>query len=334
MNVSRRRHGFTLIELLVAVAITAVLVGLLLSVTIGTLNLWRRAQDNFTASTQAMLVLDYLERDLQAALFRGDGTCWMAVEIIDAPGALASHGWLVSPRMKPAGAESARVLPPESGGAELGLEEARFGLSGAWLRFITTHVETRTTDRPGGSLPVAVSYQMVRRPVSGRVSATTAAEVRYTLFRSAVTATTTFASGYEVTGADYDSGSPNPPATRAARSLTNPSTSGDAIATNVVDFGIWLYRRNETGGLTRIFPTDADDSAHFARSRATFPTVADVMVRILTEHGAALVAAIERGGGAVTRPAAYATDAEWWWAEVEAHSRVVVRRIEVKGAGE
>lgn len=334
MNVSRLRHGFTLIELLVAVAITAVLVGLLLSVTIGTLNLWRRAQDNFTASTQAMLVLDYLERDLQAALFRGDGTCWMAVEIIDAPGALASHGWLVSPRMKPAGAESARVLPPESGGAEPGLEEARFGLSGAWLRFITTHVETRTTDRPGGSLPVAVSYQMVRRPVSGRVSATTAAEVRYTLFRSAVTATTTFASGYEVTGADYDSGSPNPPATRAARSLTNPSTSGDAIATNVVDFGIWLYRRNEAGGLTRIFPTDADDSAHFARSRATFPTVADVMVRILTEHGAALVAAIERGGGAVTRPAAYATDAEWWWAEVEAHSRVVVRRIEVKGAGE
>lgn len=334
MNVSRLRHGFTLIELLVAVAITAVLVGLLLSVTIGTLNLWRRAQDNFTASTQAMLVLDYLERDLQAALFRGDGTCWMAVEIIDAPGALASHGWLVSPRMKPAGAESARVLPPESGGAEPGLEEARFGLSGAWLRFITTHVETRTTDRPGGSLPVAVSYQMVRRPVSGRVSATTAAEVRYTLFRSAVTATTTFASGYEVTGADYDSNSSNPPATRAAHSLTNPSTSGDAIATNVVDFGIWLYRRNETGGLTRIFPTDADDSAHFARSRATFPTVADVMVRILTEHGAALVAAIERGGGAVTRPAAYATDAEWWWAEVEAHSRVVVRRIEVKGAGE
>ena len=55
------------------------------------------------------------------------------------------------------------------------------------------------------------------------------------------------------------------------------------------------------------------------------------MVRLLTERGATLLAEIESGAGRVTRPPAYASDAEWWWAVVEANSRVYVRRVEVKG---
>ena len=60
--------------------------------------------------------------------------------------------------------------------------------------------------------------------------------------------------------------------------------------------------------------------------------MADVMVRILTEEGARIIGGMERGSGTLLRPTAYATDGEWWWAVVEANSRVVVRRIEIKGA--
>jgi prepilin-type N-terminal cleavage/methylation domain-containing protein len=333
MKLTPKANGFTLVELLVAMTITAILAALMLTVTAHVLALWRRAQDNFTTSSQATLVLDYLERDLQAAIFRdGEGAC-LAVDILDSPDVLISHGWLTATAMKPSGGESRRLLPAGTGGTGPAIADARFGLSGAWLRFISTNVETRDSSRPGGggAMPVAVSYQLVRRPVSGEVRVDPAAAVRYTLFRSAVTAASTFSTGYNVMASGYDSSSPHPPVARSARSLTNPSTGGDAIATNVVDFGIWLYARDGAGGLTRLFPTDDADLSHVADTRDHFPAVAEVMVRILTEEGAKIIAAIERNDGAITRPAGYATDAEWWWAEVEANSRVVVRRIEVEG---
>jgi hypothetical protein len=52
------------------------------------------------------------------------------------------------------------------------------------------------------------------------------------------------------------------------------------------------------------------------------------LVRILSEEGATLIEAVE--AGRLARPATYATDAEWWWGLVEAHSAVFVRRVEIK----
>ena len=70
---------------------------------------------------------------------------------------------------------------------------------------------------------------------------------------------------------------------RAAATLTNPPVS-DALAANVVDFGIWLYvRETGTDNLRRIFPAENDDLAHAAHGigvladSARFPDVADVM---------------------------------------------------------
>ena len=320
--------AFTLLELLVAATITLVLAGLMLAVVAGTLNLWHRTQDSFSTATEAKLVLDLVERDLQAAVFRQDGTTWLAVDVMNNPGSLASHGWLVPPAAgKPAGAESQRLVPD---GAAPSITDARFGFSGAWLRFLTTNVES------GGSLPVAVSYQIARRPLSGAVSASSAADVRYSLFRSAVSTDKSFASGNDVLAAGYGSATVNPGASRSPPTLTNPSSS-DALATNVVDFGAWLQVRDANGGLRRIFPADNSDSTHAARDPGgatdanRFPEVVDVMVRIMTEQGATLLAEMENGSGHLVRPPAYATDAAWWWAVVEANSRVYVRRVEVKG---
>ncbi len=323
--------GFTLLELLVAATIAVGLAGLMLAVVSGTLNLWHRTQAGFSTASQAKLVLDMIERDLQAAVFRRDGDIWLAVDVINSPSTLVSHGWLISAAGKPATTESQRLLPNVGEGATPLLGNARFGLSGAWLRFITSNMES------GGSLPIAVSYQVVRRPVSGSVSASNPADRRYSLFRSAISAENTFACGNNVTVLEYGSFTSTPAAPRDQATLTNPNGS-DALATNIVDFGIWLYIRDSSGGLRRIFPSGSSDTSHSARETGIisddtrFPEVADVMVRILSDNGAAVLAEIENGGGHLTRPVAHASDAEWWWAVAEANSQVFIRRVEMKGA--
>jgi len=330
MNRSLPR-AFTLLELLVAVTLTLGIAAVMLAVTAGTLTLWRRAQDRFSTAAQAQLALDFLERDLQAGVFRPDGsTIWLAVTVANDAAGVAHHGWQTAARMKPATRESLAVLPRGSDERTPTIADARFGLSGAWLRFIAHNVES------AGSLPVALSYQLARRPVSGAVADTAnPAEVRYALFRAAVAGDTSFAIGNDVTAAGYGSGAEAPAAERAASTLTNPNTGNDTLVTNAVDFGVWLYVRDTAGALRRIFPADAADLTHQARDPGgadddnRYPDVADVMLRVLSEDGARQVAAIEQGR--VPRPAGFADDAQWWWAVVEANSTVFVRRIELKG---
>jgi hypothetical protein len=324
MKLGRRRCGFTVLELLVAAAITVVLAGMMLSVTSVTLRLWRTNQDAFLADAESKLVLDQIERDLHAAMFRNDAQPWFAVDVINAAGSLTTHGWVSGSPMKPASSESQAVLPPGEDGRDPKISDARFGLSGAWLRFVTTPIDA------AGSLPATVSYQLVRRPVSGSVTnASNPAEIRYALFRSVAATDTTFSTGYNVL-AGYGSTSASAPATRSARSITNPNNA-DVVATNVVDFGVWLYRRDNSGSLIRVFPASNSSYSYTGLGAADFPRVVDVFVRILTEQGARQIEAIERGGGALNRPAEFSSDAEWWWSVVEANSRVVVRRIEIRG---
>ena len=329
--IDRPRAGFTLLELLVAVVITIILAALMLSVVTGTLTLWHRTQDRFSTSVQAALVFDLLERDLQAAICRRDSAAWMGLDVTPDATSLSNHGWLIAGVMKPASASSQRVLPDAGDGQAPSLAEARFGLSGAWLRFITTNGEA------DGSLPVAVSYQIARRPLSGSVASSNPASIRYALFRSAVSTAGSLSVGNDVLAVGYRSNSVAPAAARNPRTLMNPNNA-DALATNVVDFGLWFYVRDGvTGRLRRIFPADRADLAHVVRETSAtpdenkFPDVADVMLRVLHEEGASLLAEIEAGGITPIRPAAYATDAEWWWGVVEKNSTVFVRRIELKG---
>jgi type II secretory pathway pseudopilin PulG len=328
-------RAFTLLELLVAVTVTLVVAGLMLSVTSGVLNLWRRTQAGHTQASTAKQVLDLLEQDLQSAVYRRDARRWLAADIIDSPAGLANHGWLATAigPMRPAGGGSLLPLPPAGANNERLLMSARFGLSGSWLRFITTNVES------GGSLPVLVAYQMIRRPVTGDPLASNASPVRYSLYRSAISNTDTFTVGYDVTSSGYASTTNNPTsasstAYRAARNVMNPSHA-NVLASNVVDFGCWLYGRNPDGTLLRIYPAGPGDTSHQAIGNSLapdsrYPEVADVMVRVLTDAGATQLEAIELGR-IPSRPPAYASDADWWWAVVEANSRVFVRRIEIKG---
>lgn len=323
--------AFTLLELLVAVAITLILAGVMLAVVANTLSLWQRTQHKFASSTQAKLVFDMIERDLHAAVFRRDGKTWMVTTVSNTTAPLALHGWLLTSKMKPSTAESQRLVPDAGSGTMPGLSDARFGVSGAWLRFVTTNVES------DGSLPVAVSYQIARRPVSGTVSAGNPADVRYSLFRSAVSTAGTFSNGYDLEALAYGSTSVSPAASRSPKTITNPNNT-DVLATNVVDFCLWLYVRDDaTGVLRRVFPTDGGDLIHEAHGVGLIadgnrmPQIADVMIRVISDEGAALLSEMENDGGHISRPADFSSDAEWWWSIVEKYSTIYLRRVEVKG---
>lgn len=308
------------------------LAGLMLAVTTGTLNLWRRTQDNSAMSAQAKLTLDLLERDLQSGCHRQDGVgiTWLATEVINNPADLPNHGWRIATLMKPAGAESQRLVPVTANGLAPAIADARFGLSGVWLRFTVTNIDSE------GSVPVAVAYQLARRAVSGAYGASNLADIRYSLFRSAVDPARTFSAGYSVSAGTYDNTVPGYGISTFPNAVTSPAVA-DVLATNVVDFGVWLYVRDNTGALRRIYPANNADRAHAATDATTpgdpnrYPEVADVMVRILSDEGARILDAMEKSNGAITRPAHYANDAEWWWGVVEANSRVYTRRVEVKG---
>lgn len=333
MNRRSTISGFTLLELMVAVALTLIFVGIMLAVTIQVLELWRRTQGMHLQTAAARQVLDFVERDLSAAIHRNDSTCWLAVDILDRASDLANHGWLTTGTlMKPAGGGSLRPLPEADVDGNRRLRDARFGLSGGWLRFVTTNVES------GGSLPTVVAYQVVRRPVTGDPVAGNAAPVRYSLYRSVVSAAETFSQGYNVTAIAYGSNNNTPSsalstAYRSPRNVTNPSHA-NLLAPNVIDFGCWLYAKDSNGGLVRIYPGAEDDIVHHAIGQSTFaesrfPAVVDVLVRVLSEEGASVIEAMETGR--LVRPAQYASDALWWWAVVEANSAVFFRRIEIKG---
>lgn len=324
----RANRGFTLLEVLVAATLTVLLAGLVLAVTVSLLSAWRRAQGGFSSASGAELVLDMVERDLQATYRRPDGRLWLAIDLIDDPALLASHGWVTTgARLKPGLATGFQPWPePEDDGA-VRMESACFGRSGVWLRCLAG-----TTESSAETIaPRAIAYQVARRPISGPLSADNPAPVRYTLYRSAVNAQATFATGHDLAAAGYQSAGTAPPAQRSPASITNPALA-DALLSQVVDFGVWLHRRDSSGAWLRLYPSAAFDATHAGRGdAASMPDIADVMIRVLSEEGAQMIENIETGR--VIRPAQFASDAEWWWSVAKAHSRVFIRRVALSGAG-
>jgi len=303
---TRKQDGFTLIELLVAVSISVLLAGLLVVVTRDTLDLWRKAQDRSAANVQASVALTLLSRDLQSTFYRTDAPTF-ALHILSAS-ELSAHNWRTNdPVLKP---DVVHLLT--SGSDQLRrrhIEYSRFGRGGVWLRFIGFNLN------PDGSLPQAISYQVVRRPVSGSINVTNPPSIRYILFRHSTTPDETFSTGYAIT--DYD--------TRLARSALD-----QALCDNVVDFGVWCYRRESDGSLTVLYPQSPDDRDFLAQPSGgsgggTFPDVVEVVLRVVSESGAAQLEQMELGR--ITRPPSYASDEDWWWAVALSESRVYSTRI-------
>jgi hypothetical protein len=355
------RSGFTVIEVLVAAGITAMLAGFIAVIVQSVSVVWLRSGNKLGADAQARIVLDQLQLDLQSARYRDDGNAWFAADVLNNTG--NSGLWQAAVRNpKPPTNLSLQMTAPD-------IANARFGVAGVWLRFFTSSRGTNNASNAATiSAPVAVGYQLIRRfTATNPANLNTAYLLHRTEVRPGATGAGTavrpgvIESGYDITNAAYsgttstgNNNGSNAADPRAIRTPGGARVLDAVIADNVIDFGVRCYVRDasQPGGLRLIFPANGNgalSNATNAPLRSTlpsntpktianydhltlFPDVIDVMVRVLTDQGAALIASMEGPlqGAAVPVPAKYNNNAqEWWWGVAQENSRVYTRRIVV-----
>ncbi len=335
-----------------AAALTVVLTAIVLGSVTTVLRQWARSTGRLGAAAQARLVFDRLAQDLEGAIPDGRGRVALAVTVL--PDTRLSGRW------QPA-AVPTQGKPDNShaGSLNLGaarLEDLRFGVAGVWLRLFSVKADSEAT-AADLSAPVAVGYQIVRQQITSSATAPR----RYLLFRAEVRRTRTAGGSPGTFEAGYDL---DPDASPATPYMTPNATAGDpgnlirpplgsVLADNVIDFGVRLYVREgdvwrlvfpaqasvrggapAAGRPTAAFPPSAE-TEHLARAvrpseddhyRHAFPALAEVMIRVLTEEGARLMAAYEAG---LIRPPAGMPAGDYWWMLAEANSEVFTQRIQL-----
>jgi len=278
---AKKARGFTVIELIVAVAVTAVLSGMLLLISTEVLETQEQSSVELERQQIAHFVLDQIQEDLQCALYRNDGNIWMAISFLKKDN---SGEWINSINDKP-NQESFRIVESDwpsnifdqDNVDNLGqgpFEESRFGIAGVWLRFFTQSPELDRNAKNNGAAR-AISYQIVRQGLSSSSDSSK----RYHLFRSDVSAKNTFLAGYnldpelEEAGKGYgknastrslDTNEPNTP--RIPSSIVNPiipensryNPTAFSLSSNIIDFGIRAYHleknRFGSGDYVQVFP--------------------------------------------------------------------------------
>ena len=362
MRIYERKKAFTILELLVAVSVTALLAGMLLTITSQVVQTQTKASGNLETNQVAQFVLDRIQEDLQCAVFKNDGNVWMAADILtntDNSGRWNEKSYSVP---KPS-IESLRVsiehwpqenlTPTDQANKQGQLTESRFGTAGTWLRFFSQSPELDPqAENSGGAR--AISYQILRYGLTSSEDSTP----KYQLFRSDVSDINTLNAGYNLHPEDgpYSNVSQNGP--REIGNIKNPiyqnngkESTDFSLASNIVDFGVRAYlihnRSQGTGILQQIFPDlneTTDDFSYLATSNSNyqthsqkrsnqgyaFPDVIDVMIRVLTTEGASALATYEEG--LIPPPEGFSED-EYWWELVEQNSEVYTRRIRIFAEG-
>ena len=264
------RRAFTLVELLVASAIMVVLVLVVVKVANDTLSAYDRVVADLSAQTEARAVLDNLERDLNSAVIRPDGRCWM--EIIAPSTAGAPAGFSVKVPNIPADLQPVLLFfasPPDRPRFQPGMA-TRDSNTGARLNEIRGEV-------------CAIAYRIgLRSPFD---SPGELVQQVYTVQRTVLDAQSTFTGA--LTGAVAISGAPNliPPSTfwngsrevadytngvRISKQLFDGTYSGgwtmdeaNFCAQNVVAMSLTLWCSSSESRVQ-------DDTSAAAQNRAAF----------------------------------------------------------------
>ncbi|MDB6078038.1 MAG: prepilin-type N-terminal cleavage/methylation protein [Akkermansiaceae bacterium] len=89
---SKKPGGFTLIELMVAMAITAIIVGVLVSITGVAVDAWQRGRSEVRASRQAKSLLDTMAKDFESSVSRrGNKFEWLYASVLSSMPGPASN---------------------------------------------------------------------------------------------------------------------------------------------------------------------------------------------------------------------------------------------------
>ena len=364
-----RRAAFTIIEILVAIAITAVISTMMVTILSNVLGTWSRSSALLTGGNQARVILDQLALDLESTYLRRSTDVMFAATV---PGNQSGQGdansssasW-TGTNIKPgdsAAPNGSRELNP----SDRDLTAYRFGQAGTWLRFFTIPPDSNQTgaaDLNDVPAPRAVAYQIMRRQVGSA-----SAPYTYQLFRSevrpygtspATNNLSSFAQGYDLFGAGY-----NDPATGGtglgdAGGIRRPR--GEFVIGNgVVDFGvrIWVHDTddsdsdNDRAELLEAFPVDRRVSnTAVRRVFAATTDKAKEQPNVALPSGNFTAGQSSYGYPAVVEIMAriltpegveimqsYEDDpnrfggssAGKWWELVEANSRVYTRRVEIR----
>ncbi len=350
VSLARRRSrppGFTIVEVVVAVGITALLAGFMVAILTNVSAFWSRTSGRLSAEAQARYVLDQLTLDLQGAIHRDDDNTWLAATIPgnqNNAGTLWNNTGTTTTAVKPTNGTGSLQAIATGTLSDPGPTGPRFGVAGTWLRFFTTKRGSNANATDTQSAPVAVAYQIIRRATTA-----TAANLdrRYLLHRTEVRPNAlstarngTLQAGFNITAAAYQPTN-NTAQHRDPAEIRYP-TLNSILAENVVDFGVrcYVYAPNATTGetqLTRIFPSGNNDLTHTANLPPrvlnaagnytnSFPEVVDVMIRVLTDEGARLIAGYEANPQRVTALTGR-TAQQYWWDLAMANSQVFTRRI-------
>lgn len=366
---ARRASAFTIIELLVAITITAAITAMMVTIVVNVLNAWSRSSATLSVGNQARVIMDQVAADIQGAVLRRSSDVMFAATLPDnqtddGDADVTDAEWSGSD-VKPGfsgilstSSDDSLYLGTTAGNRDL--EEYRFGQAGVWLRLFTIPADNSGTALNDLSAPRAVSYQLLRKRVG---SAT--APYTYQLFRSEVrpfgtsvstNQKSTFANGYDLFGTngynDPDD-STNGGSNLADAGVIRRPRSEYVLGEGVIDFGVRIFTRSDSGVLEEAFPVDrrgggANVRQVFAASTDTtkvhpatalsvsgnitaaqtsygYPAVVEVMVRVLTPAGVEIIQAYEddpsRFGGATSSK---------WWELALANSKVFTRRIEVQ----
>lgn len=360
-----RRRGFTILEILVAGTVTAALAGFLVVLVANVGTVWTRASNRLSADAQARYILDQLTLDLQGALFRDDGVVWFAVDVLNNGTGNATGLWqTATANPKPVGGISLAMNSANLADARYGT--AGVWLRCFTTRRGSNDATSATTSVNTASAPVAVGYQIIRRFTAATAVGTAATSTGYLLHRAearpAATGTGTAVRpgvlefGYNIRAAAYTTSTAannNGATVGDPRSIQVPGSARDlssVIGFNIVDFGVRCYVRDATqpSGLRLIFPASdekgtisnaanarifsslpAATPATAANYNQVFPEVVDVMVRILTDEGARLIALFEQPNSTLALPNGVNAQ-QYWWQLATAHSHVFTRRIVLK----
>ena len=367
---STRAKGFTVIELLVAVAVTALLSGMLLLISTQVLETQSKSASTLETNQIAHFVLDQIQEDLQCALYRNDGNVWMAISLLNES---ENSGSWVNPSISSNGKspnDSLRIVNSDWTGEELKDSEidalgqgpffkSRFGVAGCWLRFFSQSPELDPNAKNHGSAR-AIGYQIIRYGVTGSPSS----RAKYQLFRSDVSAKNTFEAGYNLhpdggynSSASLTSLDPTDLGTpRIPSSIINPiipdgtdySPTSFCLASNIIDFGIRAYHLEKnsygTGNLIQIFPPiDINSPGNllseesFATSYKPYQTLTNENFYLFPNIVDVMVRVLSMEGSrlleAFESGSVPSSENFNWWSIAEEHSEVYIRRIKIYGSG-
>lgn len=368
---STRAKGFTVIELLVAVAVTALLSGMLLLISTQVLETQSKSASTLETNQIAHFVLDQIQEDLQCALYRNDGNVWMAISLLNES---ENSGSWVNPSISSNGKspnDSLRIVNSDWTGEEMKDSEidalgqgpffkSRFGVAGCWLRFFSQSPELDPNAKNHGSAR-AIGYQIIRYGLTDSPSS----RAKYQLFRSDVSAKNTFEAGYNLhpdaegygSSASPSSLDPTDSSTpRVPFSIINPIVSGGSeysstsfsLASNIIDFGIRAYHLEKnsygTGNLIQIFPPiDINSPGNllseesFATSYKPYQTLTNENFYLFPNIVDVMVRVLSMEGSrlleAFESGSVPSSENFNWWSIAEEHSEVYIRRIKIYGSG-